>query len=105
MNRKGFTLVEILIVAALIALFAGMAIGGGAYLVDSSKRKATIVEARTVAHDLGKKLGCGAHLASLRRVQSGKFDVAHATPLQEVLAWSPAELESRVLPFLKITAM
>src|SRR5436190_3891833 len=30
---------------------------------------------RTLAHDLGQNLGCGAHLASLRRLASGKFDV------------------------------
>src|SRR5438874_12231317 len=28
---------------------------------------------RTLAHDLGQKLGCGAHLAALRRVTSGRF--------------------------------
>src|SRR5580765_2502602 len=33
---------------------------------------------RSVAHDLGQKLGCGAHLASLRRTVSGKFEVANA---------------------------
>src|SRR5262245_48071958 len=37
---------------------------------------------RSVAHELGQKLGCGAHLASLRRVASGKFDVAQAVGLQ-----------------------
>src|SRR6188768_4258332 len=40
---------------------------------------------RSVAHDLGQKLGCGAHLASLRRVVSGKFDVADATPFEDLL--------------------
>src|ERR1035441_4725714 len=28
---------------------------------------------RSIAHELGEKLGCGAHLASLRRVDSGEF--------------------------------
>ena len=31
---------------------------------------------RSIAHELGQKLGCGAHLATLRRTASGKFDVA-----------------------------
>src|SRR3989442_1435203 len=44
---------------------------------------------RTIAHELGQKLGCGAHLAALRRVASGKFDVAQAMPLAEVLKLSP----------------
>ena len=48
---------------------------------------------RSIAHDLGQKLGCGAHLATLRRIVSGKFDVADATPLDEVLNLTAAELE------------
>jgi tRNA pseudouridine55 synthase len=59
---------------------------------------------RSVAHDLGQKLGCGAHLATLRRSVSGKFDVADAQPLEAVLKLSVAELERRVLPFLKLAA-
>src|SRR6202041_1509064 len=56
---------------------------------------------RSLAHDLGQKLGCGAHLTTLRRSASGKFDVADALPLDAVLKLSAAELEKRVLPFLK----
>jgi tRNA pseudouridine55 synthase len=59
---------------------------------------------RSVAHDLGQKLGCGAHLAALRRSAAGKFDVAEATPLDKVLKLSIAELEKRVIPFLKLLA-
>jgi tRNA pseudouridine55 synthase len=58
---------------------------------------------RTLAHDLGEKVGCGGHLAALRRIASGKFDVADALPLDRVLALSTAELEKRVIPFLKLT--
>lgn len=57
---------------------------------------------RSVAHDLGQKLGCGAHLATLRRSVSGKFDVADAKPLEEILRLSAAELAQRVIPFLKL---
>jgi tRNA pseudouridine55 synthase len=57
---------------------------------------------RSIAHELGQKLGCGAHLATLRRVTSGKFDVAQATPLGEVLKLTARELEARVIPFLKL---
>ncbi len=58
---------------------------------------------RTLAHDFGQKLGCGGHLAALRRIASGKFDVADALPLDQVLALSTTELEKRVIPFLKLT--
>ena len=57
---------------------------------------------RSVAHELGQKIGCGAHLATLRRVTSGKFDAAQSTPLDAVLKLSPKELEQRVIPFLKL---
>jgi tRNA pseudouridine55 synthase len=33
---------------------------------------------RTLAHDLGEALGCGAHLVSLRRIASGPFEVDQA---------------------------
>jgi tRNA pseudouridine55 synthase len=59
---------------------------------------------RSIAHDLGQKLGCGAHLATLRRSVSGKFDVADATKLDDVLNLTAAELEKKVLPFLKLAA-
>ncbi len=59
---------------------------------------------RSLAHDLGQKLGCGAHLTTLRRSASGKFDVADALTLDAVLKLSAAELEKRVLPFLKLAA-
>jgi tRNA pseudouridine55 synthase len=57
---------------------------------------------RTLAHDLGRKLGCGAHLAALRRTASGKFAVTDALPLDRVLSLSAGELQSRVMPFLQL---
>ena len=59
---------------------------------------------RSVAHELGQKLGCGAHLTTLRRAVSGKFDVADALPLDTILQMSQPELEKRVIPFLKLAA-
>src|SRR4029079_2341397 len=59
---------------------------------------------RSIAHELGQKLGCGAHLSTLRRITSGKFDVSEATPLDAVLKLSERELEQRVIPFLKLAA-
>ncbi len=59
---------------------------------------------RAIAHELGQKLGCGAHLSSLRRVTSGKFEVEQAMPLDTVLKFSERELEARVIPFLKLAS-
>jgi len=58
---------------------------------------------RALVHELGVKTGPGAHLASLRRVLSGRFDVKDAIPFEEVLKMSPAGLAGRVLPFLQLT--
>ena len=57
---------------------------------------------RSVAHELGQKLGCGAHLATLRRVKSGKFDVANATEFEAVMKMPTRDLEKLVIPFLKL---
>jgi tRNA pseudouridine55 synthase len=39
---------------------------------------------RSVAHDMGQKLGCGAHLESLRRTSQGEFSLSDAHTLQEL---------------------
>jgi tRNA pseudouridine55 synthase len=39
---------------------------------------------RSIAHDLGHALGCGAHLQELRRLESGEFTLARARTLAEL---------------------
>ena len=39
---------------------------------------------RSVAHDLGQQMGCGAHLESLQRTSLGEFDLTEAHSLEEV---------------------
>ncbi len=39
---------------------------------------------RSLAHDLGNKLGCGAHLVGLRRTKSGRFTLRDAVPLRKL---------------------
>lgn len=39
---------------------------------------------RSVAHELGHALGCGAHLSSLRRTQAGVFTLAEAHTLDDL---------------------
>ena len=51
---------------------------------------------RSVAHEMGLALGCGAHLASLRRVAAGPFTIDRAISLTDVEAASAAELEKRM---------
>lgn len=51
-GARGFTLVEILIVAALIALFSGIAIMSISYLSTQAKRKAAVADARSISDAL-----------------------------------------------------
>jgi tRNA pseudouridine55 synthase len=48
---------------------------------------------RALAHDLGERLGVGAHLAGLRRTRSGQFTLADATSLDAL----PGEAEARLV--------
>src|SRR5580698_7495760 len=59
---------------------------------------------RALAHELGQKFGCGAHLATLRRVVSGKFDIQDALAFEDALKLSSADFQNRVIPFLKLAA-
>jgi len=40
---------------------------------------------RTLAEDIGKVLGCGAHVAQLRRTSAGPFDLSQAVELQTLI--------------------
>jgi tRNA pseudouridine55 synthase len=39
---------------------------------------------RTLAEDIGKKIGVGAHLAELRRTKAGKFDLSKAVTMKDL---------------------
>ena len=41
---------------------------------------------RTLVEDLGQQLGCGAHVAELRRTKAGPFDLARTVTLEELEA-------------------
>lgn len=42
---------------------------------------------RTLAHDFGEALGCGAHLSALRRTKSGSFSVTDAVTIETLREW------------------
>ncbi len=64
------------------------------FVVNSSKG----AYIRTIAHDLGEKLGCGAHLNALRRTAIGKFKVEDAETLEDLEKMSPVRLKRRLIP-------
>jgi tRNA pseudouridine55 synthase len=53
---------------------------------------------RTLAHDLGTRLGCGAHLSALRRTATDRFNVAQALTMDQIEALSLPEIEKRLIP-------
>jgi tRNA pseudouridine55 synthase len=53
---------------------------------------------RTLAHDLGVRLGCGAHLKVLRRESSGSLKVASAVTLEQLEKMTPPEIEKVLIP-------
>ena len=55
---------------------------------------------RTIAADIGKKLGCGAALSALRRTQAGKFSIADAVTVDTLKTWEQPQLKEFVEKFL-----
>lgn len=53
---------------------------------------------RTLTHDLGQKLGCGAHLSALRRISSGALNVDRAVTLEALQKMTPAEVQAALVP-------
>lgn len=53
---------------------------------------------RTLAEDIGEALGCGAHLAGLRRTAAGAFTVQRAVTLDALEALPAAERDALLLP-------
>lgn len=60
---------------------------------------------RTLAHDLGNALGCGAHLSALRRTAVGKFKIEDAVAPENLSPESliPIERALEPMPSLRLT--
>lgn len=73
--------VEMVHVAVRIDRLELVAVNGPDITLDVACSKGTYI--RSLAHDIGQALGCGAYLSGLRRTRSGDFDIADArTPAQ-----------------------
>jgi tRNA pseudouridine55 synthase len=60
---------------------------------------------RTYVHDIGEVLGCGAHLKSLRRIKSGRFDVANAFSVDEIKNKPRPEIAQHILSLPEVSRM
>lgn len=56
---------------------------------------------RTLAEEIGREAGCGAVLAGLRRIRSGRFELADAVTVETLKTWEQADLEAYVERFLR----
>jgi len=65
------------------------------WTIDVRCSKGTYI--RTLAEDIGRALGCGAHLAALRRTGSGTLTLDLAVTLEALEAMSEAERDARLL--------
>ena len=71
------------------------------FAVDSTKG----FYVRTYAHDIGQKLGCGAHLSTLRRTRSGKFTLERAVPVDVLKKASREDLVNSFVSLAEISLM
>ncbi|MCH6257939.1 tRNA pseudouridine(55) synthase TruB [Puniceicoccaceae bacterium K14] len=53
---------------------------------------------RTIANDLGERIGCGAHLSSLRRDASDRFSVKQAVRLDDFLEMELSNISKVLVP-------
>lgn len=53
---------------------------------------------RSLAHDIGEKVGCGAYLAELRRTASDRFSIDDAVTLEKIEEMSLIEIRRRLIP-------
>jgi len=60
---------------------------------------------RTYVHDIGEKIGCGAHLKDLRRLKSGRFSVEGAITVEELKAFEPVKIMERILTLPEVSRM
>ncbi|MFQ5700666.1 MAG: tRNA pseudouridine(55) synthase TruB [Acidobacteriota bacterium] len=58
---------------------------------------------RSIAHDLGLALGCGAHLAELRRTAAGRLQADDAHPFEAILeAGRAGHLDEMIVPMRRL---
>ncbi len=60
---------------------------------------------RTYVNDIGEVLGCGGHLKSLRRIKSGRFDVANAISVEQIRNTEREEIVRKILSLPEVSRM
>ncbi len=60
---------------------------------------------RTYAHEIGLELGCGAHLAALRRTKSGRFTVEGSLTIEALKSSAKESIASQIISLPDISRM
>ena len=60
---------------------------------------------RTYAHEIGMKIGCGAHLSYLRRTKSGKFSAEGAITFDELKNGTRESVAERALSLSEVSKL
>ncbi len=74
---------------------------GDTFIIDVDSSKGTYI--RTLCHDIGQALGCGATLSGLRRTKACGFDLSEAITLEEAQSlMDNGELQEKLTPIAEI---
>jgi len=60
---------------------------------------------RTYCHDIGQNLGCGAHMKSLRRTRSGKFDLERSVTFEELKHGNREDIIAKMMSLPEISRL
>jgi tRNA pseudouridine55 synthase len=85
-----------------IMSLARVALAGALLTIEVRCSKGTYI--RTLAMDIGRALGCGAHLRALRRTASGPFVLEDAVTLAQLEQEGVEAARQRLLPMASMVA-
>jgi tRNA pseudouridine55 synthase len=60
---------------------------------------------RTYCHDIGQSLGCGAHMKSLRRTRSGKFDLERSVTFEQLKHGNREDIIAKMMSLPEISRL
>lgn len=75
---------------------------GGEYLLDVHCSRGTYI--RTLCAEIGRLLGCGGCMKTLRRTSVGQFSLAQSIPLDTLRGFSPEQAEEALIPVEQLFA-
>lgn len=72
----------------------------GKFYLDVRCSRGTYI--RTLCADIGRKLGCGACMESLRRTSVGMFTIEQSTTMDDLRTYTPQQVEEKLIPLSEV---